>query len=136
MFRVITASLVTLALTGCMDSITKPSEPVDTSYYTIDLKHYTYCRGSTPTCHKLSMIASGALHLKPIEDIYDAKITGPNYRSSLLRMMLNPEGPYPVKKMSTNGRYYRLPVNQHTDTVWQAFENMKSSLYNDNVFTN
>lgn len=135
MFRVITTILITLTLSGCMDSITKLSEPADISYYTVDLKNYNYCQGSSSTCHNLSMIVNGTQFAGPIETVYATKITGPNYRGSLLRMMLNPpDASYQVEKTSENGRYYRLPANQHTDTVWQAFDDISDSFYENKIF--
>ncbi|WP_299195263.1 hypothetical protein [uncultured Amphritea sp.] len=134
MLRVITATLMTLALTGCMDSITKLSEPADVSYYTVDLKNFSYCQGNRSTCRDLSSIVSSTQYAGPIEQAYGYKISGPNYRGSLLRMILNPEGaPYTAEKASDNGRFYRVPANAYTDTVWQTLENINDALYNGKI---
>lgn len=136
MLRVITAAFITLALTGCMDSITKLSEPVDTSYYTVDLKDYSYCKGSSSNCQNLTSIVSGTQYAGPVEDIYGSKISGPNYRGSLLRMMLDPQGaPYKAEKISANGRFYRVPANTYTDTVWKTLGDINDSLYNNKIIT-
>ncbi len=137
MLRAITATLITLALTGCMDSITKLSDPTDTSYYTVDLKNFSYCQGSSSTCHDLSSIVSSTQYAGPIEKVYGSKIHGPNYRGSLVRMILKPEGaPYNVEKTSENGRFYRVPANTYTDTVWQTLQNISDALYDDKVIIN
>ncbi|UTW02949.1 hypothetical protein KDX31_16705 [Amphritea atlantica] len=136
MLRVIIATFITLALTGCMDSITKLPEPTDTSYYTIDLKDYSYCQGSSSTCHSLSTISTGTQFAGPVEDVYGTKISGPNYRGSLLRMILEPQGaPYTADKISENGRYYRVPANEHTDTVWKVLGDINDSLYNNRIIS-
>ena len=135
MFRVLTATLIALTLTGCMNSITQLAEPVDRSFYTVDLKNYSYCLGNSSTCHNLSTIVNGTQFAEPIEEVYGRKISGPNYRSSLLRMMLDPDTtPYDVEKTSDNGRFYRLPANTHTDTVWRSMEDIRDSFYNDKMF--
>ncbi len=134
MLRVITATLLTLALTGCMDSITKLAEPTDVSFYTVDLKNFSYCQGSGSTCHDLSSIVSSTQYAGPIERAYGNKISGPNYRGSLLRMILNPQGaPYSAEKISENGRFYRVPANAYTDTVWKTLEDIHDALYNDKI---
>ncbi len=135
MFRMLTAALLTLTLTGCMNSITKLIEPVDRSFYTVDLKNYSYCQGSSSSCYNLSSIVNGTQFAGPIEDVYSRKIAGPNYRGNLLRMMLDPEtAPYSVEKTSENGRFYRLPANIHTDTVWRSLKDINDSFYNDKIF--
>ncbi|MBN0987053.1 hypothetical protein [Amphritea pacifica] len=131
MFRVITALLITLALTGCMDSISKLSEPVDTSYYTVDLKDYEYCRGNTKQCLSMTLIGTGLPYFKPIEEAYSQKLSGKNSLKALIHMLLTSENAkYPIVKDSENGRYYRLGANKQTDTVWKTLKHIEESLYN------
>lgn len=130
MFRVITAALITLALTGCMGSIPELPEPTDKSYYTVDLKDFSYCQGNDQDCMNLSSISSGLSYFGAIEEVYGQPLTGPNYRGNLLRMLLKPKNAeYPVEKTSKDGRYYKVPANKYTDTVWNTLLRIDTSLY-------
>ena len=132
MFRLLTAVLLALTLTGCMDSITKPSEPVDKSYYRVDLKNFTYCLGNTNDCMSLNVIGTGLPYFGPIEETYGQPLTGPNYRGNLLRMLLKPKNAeYPVEKTSKDGRFYKIPANEYTNTVWKTLMRIDNSIYND-----
>ncbi len=131
MLRVLTAALITLTLTGCMDSITQLPEPVDKSYYRIDLKNYSYCRGNTSGCMSLNIIGTGLPYFKSIEEVYGQELKGPNYRGNLLRMLLKPRNDeYLVEQTSADGRYYKVPANKYTDTVWQTLIKIDESIYN------
>ncbi|MBQ0756531.1 MAG: hypothetical protein KBT66_15180 [Amphritea sp.] len=130
MFRVLTATLIALTLTGCMDSITQLPEPTDKSYYTVDLKDFSYCQGNDQDCMNLSSISTGHSYFGAIEEVYGQKLTGPNYRGNLLRMLLKPKNAeYPVEKTSKDGRYYKVPANKYTDTVWNTLNRIDTSLY-------
>lgn len=131
MFKVLTAALLVLTLTGCMDSITTLPEPVDKSYYRVDLKNFTYCRGNTSGCMSMSIVASGSPFFGPIEEVYGQQLKGPNYRGNLLRMLLQPKhDEYLVEKTSKDGRYYRVPANKYTDTVWKTLIEIDDFIYN------
>ena len=131
MFRVLTATLIALTLTGCMDNITQLPEPVDKSYYRVDLKNFTYCQGNNQACMSLSSISTGHSYFGAIEEVYGQQLTGPNYRGNLLRMLLKPKNAeYPVEKTSKNGRHYKVPANKYTNTVWNTLNRIDTSLYN------
>lgn len=131
MFKVLTAALVAITLSGCMDSITQLPEPVDKSYYRIDLKNFNYCRGNTRGCMSLNVIGTGIPYFGAIEEVYGRELKGPNYRGNLLRMLLKPQNAeYLVEKTSEDGRYYRVPANKYTDTVWKTLIKINESIYN------
>ncbi|MCV6611407.1 MAG: hypothetical protein OIF55_11610 [Amphritea sp.] len=135
MLKMISTALLAISLTGCVSNIIEPSEPKDTSYYVVDLKDYSFCLGNTGACHNLSTITNGTLYAAPIEEAYGQKISYPNYRGSLLKMMLRPaDQSYTPEKISDNGRYYKLPINDKTDTVWKVMERIHAAYYDDKEF--
>ncbi|MEH6575863.1 MAG: hypothetical protein V7731_02190 [Amphritea sp.] len=132
MIRVLLTSLLALLVSGCLSTIQESAKATDTSYYKVDLKDYTFCRGNSRQCHNLNAILSATEFAQPIERAYNQKVTGPNYRASLIRMMLNPQdGSYEAEKLTANGRFYKLPKNEKTDTVWKSMTALYQSLYND-----
>lgn len=135
MLRMISTALFAASLTGCVGNIIEPSEPKETDYYVVDLKDFSFCLGNTGACHNLSTINNGTLYAGPIEAAYDQKITAPNYRGSLMKMMLRPKDQsYTPEKISDNGRYYKLPVNDKTQTVWKTMERIHDAFYDDKEF--
>jgi len=105
-------------LSGCFGPITMP-ESEDKSFYVIDLKTHALCRGMTNDCFDMNTIVYNMSLVQPIENRYNKTITGPNYRGSLIKMMIfPPDESYTAEKMTSNGRYYRLPINDKTDSVW------------------
>ena len=130
MIRVLLTSLLALLISGCISTIQESAKATDTSYYKVDLKNYTLCRGNSRQCHNLNTILSATEYARPIEKAYKQKITGPNYRASLLRAMLNPQDKsYEAEKLTANGRFYKLPVNEKTDAVWKAMAAIHDELY-------
>ena len=119
-------------LTGCVGSNSPANTSVDTSYYVIDLKNYFFCKGMSDVCQDMTVIITNTQHATAIEEAYAQKITGPNYRANLAKMILSPgDNSYTSKKLTENGRYRKVPVNQMTDTVWRtltklAYRNQKS----------
>ncbi|PIE24995.1 MAG: hypothetical protein CSA60_02390 [Neptuniibacter caesariensis] len=125
--------IAVLALTGCLnlDSI-KPEQkaPRDTSYYLIDIKYKFFCLGNTLKCKDMTKIVSAQDKFRPIENAYGTAIAAPNYPVSLTRMILNPkDGSYNSTPVGTNGRYYKVPVNDKTKTVWRTLEAIENDLY-------
>ena len=133
MIRVLLASLLALVVSGCINTLQESAKATDTSYYKVDLKDYSFCRGNSRQCHNLNTILSATEHAQPIERAYNQKITGPNYRASLLRMMLNPKDQsYKAEQLSDNGRFHKLPKNEKTDAVWNSMVAIHQDLYKDN----
>ncbi|WP_432471897.1 hypothetical protein [Amphritea sp. HPY] len=110
-----------------MNSITTPAEPADTSYYVVDLKEFDFCKGLSDVCQSMTSITIDAYFAGAIEESYKQKITGPNYRASLARMILTPANKsYTSEQISENGRYHRVPANDMTDTVWKTLTEIQS----------
>ncbi|MFC6670054.1 hypothetical protein [Marinobacterium aestuariivivens] len=121
------AALVALTLGGCAQ-LERPTE----DYYTLDSRYLLMCRGTTNHCQELSLVASGINRVDPIEDAYGQQVRGPNYPLSLARMLLKPaDGSYSPKPLDDSNRYYILPVNSKTDTVWDTLDDIHSWIYED-----
>lgn len=120
-----------LALGGCVNlSGALKEDPTADQFYTLDTRYYRFCRGETVDCQDLTSIVSVRAQLKPIEQIYGRTIQGPNYPTDLARMILTPpDGSYSSKALGTDGRYYRVPVNRHTNTVWETIHKAYYSIY-------
>ncbi len=135
MIRALTISLLTVLVSGCMSDIVKQSTPSDIDYYLVDLKRYSLCKENTQSCHNLTTIVNGTQYAKPIEQAYGQKITGPNYRSSLLRMMLNPaDGSYQAEALADLTHKFKLPVNDKTNAVWDTMTNIHEHFYNSKMY--
>lgn len=125
--------MTALTLTGCLsvDSL-KPGQgvPKDTDYYLVDIKYRFFCLGTTNSCRDMTKIVSAQDKLAPIEQVYGAKVKGPNYPVSLTRMVLNPpDDSYQNTPVGTNGRYFKIPINDKTKTVWRALGLAENDLY-------
>ncbi len=120
-----------LALGGCVNlSGALKEDPTADQFYTLDTRYYRFCRGETRDCQDLTSIVSVRAQLKPIERIYGRQIQGPNYPTDLARMILNPpDGSYTSTAIGDDGRYFRLPINRHTDTVWETIDQAYHSIY-------
>lgn len=120
-----------LALGGCVNlSGALKEAPSADQFYTLDTRYYRFCRGETSDCQELTSIVSVRAQLKPIEQAYGRKIQGPNYPTDLARMILTPpDGSYQSEAMGADGRYFRIPINPHTDTVWHTLDKAYQSIY-------
>jgi len=109
-----------LTLTGCLGSnSTENTAETDMSYYVVDLKKYTFCRGMSDVCQNLNNVISHTHQVSAIEDTYEQEIKGPNHRASLIRMILSPtDNSYASELISKDGRYRKVPINNKTDVVW------------------
>ncbi|MBV0932486.1 hypothetical protein [Marinobacterium weihaiense] len=120
-----------LALGGCVNlsGALKDDSGAD-AYYTLDTRYYRFCRGMTPNCQDLTSIVSVRAQLRPIEHIYGRAVQGPNYPTDLARMIIDPpDGSYTTEAMGSDGRYIRVPINRHTDTVWNTLDSAYDSIY-------
>ncbi|MBR9827923.1 MAG: hypothetical protein GYB41_04675 [Oceanospirillales bacterium] len=120
-----------LALGGCVNlSGALKEDPTADQFYTLDTRYYRFCRGETANCQDLTSIVSVRAQLAPIEKVYGRTISGPNYPTDLARMILTPpDGSYTSTPMDSDGRYFRIPINTHTDTVWTTIDNAYNSIY-------
>ena len=62
--------LTTTLLSGCFSANSFIPENKDKSFYLLDTKEGTLCKGMTRTCISLSIIASLNGVLKPVENVY------------------------------------------------------------------
>ena len=119
----ITASL---SLAGCITSPIQSDQPIDKSYYVLDLKDYQLCRGLSQECRTLNSIIVDSRFARAIEESFQQKIQGPNYRASLARMLLSPANQsYRAEPLSSDNRLHKLPINTHTDTVWETLSELE-----------
>jgi len=133
MNKLLLAPLLAVALSGCIntDNLLKPAAGVD-EYYTFDSQQLRLCRGQSNNCYDLAVIVSDRLLLSPVEQAYGSQISGPNYPLQLAKTLLNPpHDEYEPQPQDEEGRYYRLPINQQTDAVWQALASAFDGLYNN-----
>ncbi|WP_372737974.1 hypothetical protein [Neptunomonas sp.] len=122
--------LTTTLLSGCFSENSFISEKKDNSFYLIDTKEGLLCKGMTRTCISLSIIASQNGVLKPVENAYQQKITGPNYPRSLMIILLKPaDNSYQATALDNNGRLYSLPKNDKTNIAWQALNDLYNANY-------
>lgn len=122
--------LTTTLLSGCFSADAFIPEKKDSSFYLIDTKEGLLCNGMTKICISLSIIASQNGVLKPVENIYQQKITAPNYPRSLMIILLKPaDGSYQASPLDNNGRLYSLPKNDKTNTAWQALNELYKASY-------
>ncbi len=133
MQKILATALLAISLTACTGDLIKPSESQDRSYYVVDLKDYSLCLGDTGVCQNLTTITNSPYKAEAIEALYQQKVSGPNYRGSLLKMMLRPQDKsYTVEKISNDGRYYKLPINEKTQTVWDTLKRINDTIYQNN----
>ena len=117
--------LTTTLLSGCFSANSFIPEEKDSSFYLLDTKEGALCNGMTRMCISLSIIASQNGTLKPVENIYQQKITGPNYPRSLMVILLKPaDNSYQATPLDNKSRLYSLPKNDKTNTAWQALNDL------------
>lgn len=122
--------LTTTLLSGCFSAGSLIPEKKDSTFYLIDTKEGLICNGMTRFCISLSIIASQNGVLKPVEQTYQQKITGPNYPRSLMIILLKPaDNSYQATPLDNNGRLYSLPKNAKTNTAWQALNDQHKANY-------
>ncbi|WP_286236803.1 hypothetical protein [Neptuniibacter halophilus] len=128
--RSVTLLIAFLGLSGCMslDSITPgKGEPVDTSFYLIDIQNRFYCNGNSRVCSDMTKIVSSRAQLQPLEESYGQPVKGPNYPASLIRMVIKPmDGSYQSTPVGDEGRYFRVPKNDKTDLVWRTLQKIQN----------
>lgn len=129
--------LLGIALSGClnMDSLSLgKGEERDTSFYLVDAKYRFICLGNTKICKDMTKIVSARSMLRPVEKAYDTTITGPNYPVSMVRMLLNPKDEsYKSMPVGKEGRYFKLPKNEKTNTVWETMLRIEEDLFGTSV---
>ena len=132
MMKLATALLIltTTLLSGCFSANSFTSEQKDSSFYLVDTKEGLLCNGMMRFCVSFSIIASQNGVLKPVENTYQQKITGPNYPRSLMVILLKPaDNSYQATPLDNKGRLYRLPKNNKTNTAWQAMNDLYKTNY-------
>ncbi|MBA4502823.1 hypothetical protein [Marinobacterium marinum] len=120
-----------LALGGCVNlSGALKEAPGVNEFYTLDTRYYLFCQGESARCQDLTAIVSVRSQLKPIEQIYGRSVQGPNYPTDLARMILTPpDNSYISTAVDSENRYFRVPVNRHTRTVWETLDKAYHSIY-------
>ncbi|QEW07720.1 hypothetical protein [Nitrincola iocasae] len=119
-------------LSGCIKTDTLlQRDPTADQYYILDSRDLRLCRGETSDCYDLTPVASARIQLRPMEVKYGQRVNGPNYPVNFARMLINPPaGSYSVEQLE-GGRFYRLPVNDYTDTAWRSIEDVFSAFYDN-----
>ncbi len=120
-----------LLLGGCINlSGALKEDPTADQFYVLDTRYFQFCKGETRRCQELTSIVSVRYKLGPIEETYGERIKGPNYPASLAKLILTPpDGSYSSEAVDAERRYYRVPVNSKTDTVWNTLEAAYGSIY-------
>lgn len=133
--RLLTLMITALILSGCVnlgamkDSISN-REGADTSYYLIDAKFRFFCLGNTRQCRDMTKVVSSRSMLVPIEKAYGAKVKGPNYPVTLTRMLMTPlDGSYEATPVGSQGRYFKVPVNDKTNIAWDTLSDIENKLF-------
>ncbi|KEA64389.1 hypothetical protein ADIMK_1635 [Marinobacterium lacunae] len=122
--------LLSLSVTGCIDSQLLQRDPTIDQFYTLDKQKLRLCRGASSSCHNLVIVAYSLTVIPEIEQAYGGEINGPNYPVQLAQLLMNPpRGEYEATALGSEDRYLRLPVNSQTDTVWHALERANKQLY-------
>jgi len=131
MKKLLMPATAALLLGGCINlSETMKDDPTADRFYVMDTRYFQLCKGETRRCQDLTTIVSIRYRLKPIEDAYGQPVKGPNYPASLARMILTPpDGSYRSEPIGADQRYYRVPVNSKTDTVWTTLDEAYNSIY-------
>lgn len=117
-------------LSGCIktDNLLQ-RDPTANQYYKLDSQDLRLCRGETNDCYGLAHIVSARERLRPMEAQYGQRVSGPNYPVNFARMLINPPaGSYSVEQLE-GGRFYRLPINEFTDTAWSVLEQVHKAYY-------
>ncbi len=120
-----------LLLGGCVNlSGALKEDPTADQFYVLDTRYFQFCKGKTHRCQELTSIVSVRYKLGPIEESYGERIKGPNYPASLAKLILTPpDGSYSSEAVDAEKRYYRVPVNSKTNTVWNTLEAAYRSIY-------
>jgi hypothetical protein len=131
MKKLLISTTTVLLLGGCVNlSGALKQDPTADQFYVMDTRHFQLCKGETRRCQELTPIVSVRYKLGPIEEAYGERIKGPNYPASLARMIITPpNGSYRSEPIDAEKRYYRVPVNSMTDTVWTTLEDAYGSIY-------
>lgn len=128
--------VMTLILGGLLSGCIKTDnllqrDPTANQYYKLDSRDLRLCRGETSDCYGLTPIVSARIQLRPMEAKYGQRVNGPNYPVNFARMLINPpEGSYSVEQLE-GGRFYRLPINEYTDTAWDVLDQIYRDFYNN-----
>lgn len=125
----LTIAVVTVLLAGCSDFTKTLTDTSYRDYYRLDGKSLSLCRGQTVDCYPFSSLSSAQERLPAIEKAYDYKFTGPNYPLEAARLILRPPHQEYTIERGPNGRYFKLPINEQTRTVWNALEQAGKTLY-------
>lgn len=132
MLRLITLIILTITLTGCIQTNTLLQRDVTAQqYYKLDSRDLRLCRGETSNCFALAPIASARTLLKPTEEKYGQAISGPNYPVNFARMLINPPNQAYTAEVVGDGRFYHLPVNDYTNTAWSTLETVYKAYYDN-----
>lgn len=118
-------------LSGCVNlSNVLKDDPTADQFYLLDTRYFQFCKGETRRCQELTSIVSVRYKLKPIEQAYGRSIAGPNYPADLANLILTPpDGSYRSEPVDAEKRYYRVPVNNKTEVVWQTLDEAYGSIY-------
>mgnify|MGYP001060446254 CR=1 FL=1 len=133
MFRVAGLTLATaVILTGCLktDGLLQ-RDPTANQYYKLDTQDLRLCRGETTRCFAFAPIASARTLLRPMEEQYGQRVAGPNYPVNFARMLLNPPNNNYTAERQPDGRFYHLPMNDHTNAAWTALEEVYRAYYDN-----
>lgn len=122
--------LATTLISGCFSASSLIAEKKDNNFYVVDTQKGALCNGMTHYCVSFSIVASENGLLRPVEASYQQKITGPNYPRSLMIILLKPaDSSYQATPLDENGRLYRLPKNDKTNTAWKAMNDLYDANY-------
>ncbi|GGK66107.1 hypothetical protein [Amphritea balenae] len=129
MIRILTLALSGLLLTGCISNPLS-QEPIDTSFYMIDLKRNIICLGNSKNCEDMSPLYHNPIKANRIGSLYNQAVTGESTRSALLKMIIRPDNKtYSGEKLSDDGRFYTIPLTEKTR---QLFLIIKDASHNKN----
>lgn len=104
-------------------------DPTANNYYKLDTQDLKICRGETSICYTFAPISAARTLLKPVEEIYGKHVRGPNYPVNFAHMLLNPPNASYTAAPQPDGRFYHLPVNEYTDTVWTSLKDVYDVYY-------
>lgn len=131
MKQLLLPAAMALLLGGCVNlSESLKEDPTADQFYVMDTRYFQFCKGETRRCQELTSIVSVRYKLGPIEEAYGERIKGPNYPASLAKLILTPpDGSYSSEVIDADKRYYRVPVNSKTNTVWKTLDDAYGSIY-------
>lgn len=124
--------ILMLIVSGCVKTDTLlQRDPTSSSYYSLDTRTLTLCRGETSNCYPLARIASARDKLQPMEEKYGQRVAGPNYPLNFARMLINPPANSYTPDAQADGRFYHLPINAYTDAAWSSLEAVYAAYYDN-----